>query len=503
MNAPKPQINVCLLQPAGYIHAFALLEAAEYVVEKSIEAGYQARLSKNRLLPTGLNVVFGAHINPKGQSEFPANTVIFNTEQLPEQSVWTNSEYKNILQRHFVWDYSPVNLANIGHDSKRLVSFYHAERLNRIVPEREPEYDLVFYGSTNDRRQAILDRLRAIGGLKLLTVFGLYGPERDALLGKARAVLNLHFYDAQIFQQIRAFYPLTNGIPVISENFPRDSAPAIYGDVVFAPGSESFESYLVRLLNDRDLFKFEAARRIELFRASKNNSEFSAALEQTIEQVLGNNRAGPGGPQAPTRINLGSGKDYRAGQLNIDINPALSPDALLDLSAVLDFPVSVDSPVYGKITLEENRFDEITAIDVLEHVPNLQQLMTNCLRLLKEGGRFVILVPYDLGLGAWQDPTHVRAFNENSWLYYTDWFWYMGWFDYRFDCDLIDIIPSELGKEMIDKNVPQQELLRTPRAIDSMKVVLSKRKTTPEEKTSARAFSNSLSIGPPDLTPQR
>ena len=54
------------------------------------------------------------------------------------------------------------------------------------------------------------------------------------------------------------------------------------------------------------------------------------------------------------------------------------------------------------------------------------------LALLKDGGRFEIEVPYERALTAWQDPTHVRAMNEKSWLYYTDWFWYLGWFEHRF-----------------------------------------------------------------------
>jgi hypothetical protein len=114
--------------------------------------------------------------------------------------------------------------------------------------------------------------------------------------------------------------------------------------------------------------------------------------------------------------------------------------------------------------------------------------MTHCLALLKEGGRFEILVPYDLSHGAWQDPTHVRAFNEHSWLYYTEWFWYLGWFEYRFDCVSLEFVPSETGQELIKRNLPQPEVLRTPRAINSMKVSLVKRRTTPAEKTSARSF---------------
>jgi hypothetical protein len=96
--------------------------------------------------------------------------------------------------------------------------------------------------------------------------------------------------------------------------------------------------------------------------------------------------------------------------------------------------------------------------------------MTNCKDLLVEGGEFHIHVPYDLSLGAWQDPTHVRAFNENSWLYYTDWHWYLGWKD-KFVVKELQLIKSKLAEEM---NISDQMLRILPRMVDSMKVVLVK-----------------------------
>jgi hypothetical protein len=488
----KPTINVCLLQPPGYIHALALLEAAEYVTEKSILAGYQASLSKNRLLPSGLNIVFGAHIRPQESSAYPPNTVIFNTEQIPEKSVWINSQYKDCLDRHFVWDYSPFNLAGLGHERAQQINFYHVEKLRRIVRDQQPEYDLIFYGSMNDRRKKILENLRN-RGLKILMVFGLYGPERDALLGKARAVLNLHFYESQIFQQIRAFYALSNGIPVISENFPAASAPGIYGEVIFTPGREPFEDFVQHLLAQHDRFEQAGREKTARFHASKDNTEFDQILEKTIAAVLGKQSPEPAAkPPVSARINLGCGQDYRQDYLNIDINPDANPDMVVDLSALTALPVSVPSAIYGTVTLAENQIDEIIAVNVLEQVQQLPQLMGNCLKLLKVGGRFTILVSYDLSLGAWQDPRRVRAFNENSWLYYTEWFWKLGWFNERFDCTETSLNLTDYGKSLVSRNVPQEEILRTARAIDSMRVVLTKRETTPEEKTMARAYRSSL-----------
>jgi SAM-dependent methyltransferase len=83
--------------------------------------------------------------------------------------------------------------------------------------------------------------------------------------------------------------------------------------------------------------------------------------------------------------------------------------------------------------LEEGTIEAVYANNVLEHVPDLPCLMTNLLGLLKVGGDVEIEVPYEKALTAWQDPTHLRAMNENSWIYYTEWFWYLGWFEYRFE----------------------------------------------------------------------
>jgi hypothetical protein len=96
--------------------------------------------------------------------------------------------------------------------------------------------------------------------------------------------------------------------------------------------------------------------------------------------------------------------------------------------------------------------------------------MTNCKELLRVGGQMRIHVPYDLSLGAWQDPTHVRAFNENSWKYYTEWHWYLGWPD-RFELTTLEMRLSKVGEAL---ELPQDEIIRTPRAVDSMYVVLTK-----------------------------
>ena len=167
-------------------------------------------------------------------------------------------------------------------------------------------------------------------------------------------------------------------------------------------------------------------------------------------------------------LNLGSGKDWQEDCLNADIQASKDPDWLLDITKV-PWGETIRTRL-GELEIKRGMFDVILANDVLEHILDLVTAMTNCKDLLKVGGEMRIHVPYDLSLGAWHDPTHVRAFNENSWRYYTDWHWYLNWPD-RLELTRLEMRLSAVGEAL---KLPQDEILRTPRAVDSMYVVLTK-----------------------------
>ena len=173
-------------------------------------------------------------------------------------------------------------------------------------------------------------------------------------------------------------------------------------------------------------------------------------------------------PSNGLTLNLGSGRDRRTECVNADIRADVGADWIVDISK-LSYGEVIQSPI-DLVTIRPGMFSKIIAIDVLEHIPDLVAAMTNCRDLLEMGGEMHISVPYDLSLGAWQDPTHVRAFNENSWVYYCAWAWYLGWTGSRFNMEKLEfkLNPSA------DLELPQDQLLRTPRAVDSMYVVLKK-----------------------------
>lgn len=81
-----------------------------------------------------------------------------------------------------------------------------------------------------------------------------------------------------------------------------------------------------------------------------------------------------------TRLNLGSGDDYRAGYLNIDLRADVA-DLVLDASQRLPF--------------DDGSIDEILALDFLEHHPafRTQDILAEWRRVLRFGGLLTVKVP--------------------------------------------------------------------------------------------------------------
>jgi O-antigen biosynthesis protein len=70
--------------------------------------------------------------------------------------------------------------------------------------------------------------------------------------------------------------------------------------------------------------------------------------------------------------------------------------------------------------LKESSVGVIRAVDFLEHVEDKIALFNEMYRVLAHGGMLISITPSTDGRGAFQDPTHVSYYNENSFWYYTD-----------------------------------------------------------------------------------
>lgn len=68
----------------------------------------------------------------------------------------------------------------------------------------------------------------------------------------------------------------------------------------------------------------------------------------------------------------------------------------------------------------DNSAGLVRASHIFEHLKNPVHTMNELHRILAPGGFALIEVPSTDGRGAWQDPTHVSFWNQNSFMYYTN-----------------------------------------------------------------------------------
>ena len=78
----KQDLNICVVQPAGYIHSLGLLDPARYFRYQLRQLGANVTLTKNRLQHGAINFVFGAHLGFDPAQRQRHTCVFVNLEQL-------------------------------------------------------------------------------------------------------------------------------------------------------------------------------------------------------------------------------------------------------------------------------------------------------------------------------------------------------------------------------------------------------------------------------------
>lgn len=120
-----------------------------------------------------------------------------------------------------------------------------------------------------------------------------------------------------------------------------------------------------------------------------------------------------------SKLTVGCGKVKEPGYIHLDIAPLPNVDVVHDLDS---FPYP----------FEDNTFEEIKAIDVLEHIDHFAKSIDELWRILKPGGVLYIRGPHALyPEQMWRDPTHKRGFVPESMDYWDPTTYYgktCGWY---------------------------------------------------------------------------
>lgn len=484
MSQHLPPVHISIVQPLGYVHSLGFLDQARYLRYQFRRFGAHVTMAKNRLRHDAVNFILGAHLGFDATLRQRHACIFVNLEQLGDGGAAVSQDYLNLLKTSAVVDYDAANVQAYASnpDEVPVVPLLFAPYLRpeQAIPLEARPIDLLFIGSMNPQRQAMIQRIEACGVSVAMFDHALYGPERDDFIGQAKAVFNTPFYDSSRFEQARVSHCLSLGTPVISERRAITQPHPAFEDCVTWLHESDLESFFSERFATPAFFDV-ARQQVDRFTQADPMEAYADLLAFAVGFTRGHHERRDTRPWQPTLIHLGSGKDYKPGWLNLDVVDRAQPDLLLDLAQPLALPLQLASETVGEVLLQEASADVIHANNVLEHVPDLVSLMSNGLRLLKTGGEFQIEVPYEKALTAWQDPTHVRALNENSWIYYTEWFWYLGWFEHRFEMASSQWLDAQL------KPCPQEQAA-------FMRVTLRKVETTLRERMKARTMQPDLRL---------
>jgi len=282
------QYNLCIVRPPDNPNTAAFDELAEVIAYGLRDLGHDVYMNDNKMMPDARNILIGCHhAEPSSITHVPADTIVVNTEQIHVDECEWNERIYFWTSRFSTWDYSERNLAklhSVGISNTHYLKLGFHPALRRIPANVEQDIDVLFYGSIGPRRQAVLDGLAA-RGLTVHSVYGVYGEARDALIARAKVVLNLHHYASHIFEIVRVFYLMTNSKAIVGEVSATTAVDSDYMGGFRAVPYDALVDACVELVRD-----VEQRRRLE---AAALETIIRIPQSRMLAPLLGNRTTSP------------------------------------------------------------------------------------------------------------------------------------------------------------------------------------------------------------------
>jgi GR25 family glycosyltransferase involved in LPS biosynthesis len=269
------RFNICHVRTNAFYRLYDDLIGA--LSASLSDLGHSCTIQRNDLAAGAVNILVGSTIFGSHYLSLPATLggkpyIVYQLESLDDShgllSRWP--DYWKVLQNAgAVWDYSPKGIEYLKAKGLSRVhhvppGFHRSMVLERQA--RQPDIDVLFYGSPHPRRQRMIDALRA-RGLCVVNLDAAFGEERNRDILRSRIVLNMHAWDdLNSLETVRLSFLLANRAFVISEA--ADHNP--YGDgVVYAPYEKLVEcclEYLGKSAAERERIAengYSAVRKID------------------------------------------------------------------------------------------------------------------------------------------------------------------------------------------------------------------------------------------------
>lgn len=175
------------------------------------------------------------------------------------------------------------------------------------------------------------------------------------------------------------------------------------------------QDIMCRMYQVTDFFQIKDC--LYLQRVHENNTQRDQTLNQRIQvetvemydRYIEQNALAWSKRNSLLALDMGAAHGKPEGYIGVDQYDGPGVDIIADISKGIDLP--------------DNSVGVIRAVDFLEHIPDKVSVFNEMYRVLAHGGIILSMTPSTDGRGAFQDPTHVSFYNENSFWYFTSEFY--------------------------------------------------------------------------------
>ena len=146
----------------------------------------------------------------------PKKYILWQVEQ--KKSGFFGDIYNNMITKaKMIWEYSMCNVEKYEKYTDNTKICYAPLPFMRTLTDIQNnfEYDILFYGAKNERRNNILELLK--DKYNICIAYDVFNDDRDLLIQKSKIIINLHFYNESPLETARINEVLKYNRIVLSE----------------------------------------------------------------------------------------------------------------------------------------------------------------------------------------------------------------------------------------------------------------------------------------------
>lgn len=141
------------------------------------------------------------------------------------------------------------------------------------------------------------------------------------------------------------------------------------------------------------------------------------------------------------KLHIGCGTSPLDGWVNLDMEPGPGIDVVANIET-------------ERLPFDDDTFDELMALHVIEHIRNPLVAMQELWRVAKPDATFLLACPYGSTDDAWEDATHVRPYFVGSWQAFAQpYFWRAPYAAYTADWQP-EVVELQLPRERYEHIAP-------------------------------------------------